>query len=132
LATAKANKEKSVRTCVSCGIEYPLTPKNFYFDAKKNYFEPRCIPCRREVSNQWRRDKKDETYEWTDNVVLDGVGEYTSEEQKRATAELLIALGWKYSNEKQLWYKPSIKSIHNHWKFQKYERSKGQKETESI
>jgi hypothetical protein len=112
LATAKANREKSVRTCVSCEIEYPLTPKNFYFDAKKNYFEPRCIPCRREVSNAWRRNKMTD-HEWTDNVTLENPGEFTSEEQKKEVHDFLKLLGWIQTDG--VWHKYKVKTKNGKW-----------------
>ena len=103
--------EKETKVCNKCHKERPIN--EFYVNKNTDGRFNTCKHCERERA----RKKKEETFFDLDDTtrVLDTPGKYTNELQRSATADILIALGWKYCKETQIWWRPGIKDKHGNW-----------------
>jgi hypothetical protein len=106
-------KKGKTKICSQCTLEYPETDEYFYYMKKAERFETLCRGCRNDNMKVYRGGD-----------IPNDPGEFDTEEERLETHNFLLKLGWKYSITTKMWYKPGIKSLHNHWKFQQYKRKK--------
>lgn len=104
------------RICRHCEEEKSLD--DFYTFIKKNgkTYQPRvCKVC---MTEKTKSRKIASFYDLNDTTrALDTPGEYVSDLQRDAVGSILVALGWKLNGEKNIWYKPPLKSRNGKWNF---------------
>lgn len=88
-------------TCKICGEE---KHKNYFY----KHFHTRCIDCVRQIA----KEKYDNEYSGQYKVLVKP-NTYVNEEQKQDTFEFMLALGYTFNEEYQVWLKPGVKEIIN-------------------
>lgn len=104
------------KVCKICNEELPIS---LYYSQKigdKIVFKPYCKSCCKEIIKTKRTLEYDETngYEYYSEPFL-----YTTPEQQQDVEELLYILGYQWSEDNKLYFKPGVKTPDGIWKYKK-------------
>lgn len=96
------------KECRTCGDYLEVNNENFYIKTHNNgkvrFNSPDCKPCFSEKEREQRKARKeDKDYEGNDKIKSKP-GEWACKIQKEQTFKFLTLMGWKYNEEKNLWY----------------------------
>ncbi len=95
------------KTCRTCGTELEITKDNFYYrinsKGKYAFSSPDCRECYLERDRGYREKVKEEQYAGSDIVLLKP-NKYVDHIQKEQTFKFLTLMGWKFNEERGIWY----------------------------
>lgn len=95
------------RQCRTCGELLEVSTENYYLTPSAkggfNFASPDCRPCYLKKDRLERERKKDED-QCGSNTVYAKPNKYADEIQRSQTFQFLTLLGWKFNEEKGIWY----------------------------
>lgn len=95
------------KECRTCGELLEVSTENFYLTQAANgtlrFASPDCRPCFLKKDRLDRLRKKEETH-YGSNAIYSKPNTYVDDIQKDQTFQFLTLLGWKFNEEKGIWY----------------------------
>ena len=91
--------------CRDCYVWKPLTEFHQNRQHNRVYYYKNCKPCYSSKMNKAKNYKDP-----FGSIYRQKPGEYENDYQKEKVFELMIALGWEFNNDKQIWWKKGIKN----------------------
>ena len=95
------------KTCRTCGSDLEINKENFYYtiSAKGRYkfSSPDCRECYAEKDKAYRERIKEQD-EYGSDMIISKPNKYVDHIQKEQTFKFLTLMGWKFNEEKGIWY----------------------------
>lgn len=101
---------EDTKICTKCGEEKPLSQYYWYKKGQRPY--PHCIPCNAEIT---RRKRMKYGYTNMAQRLTNKPNTWKDENQRIETWSVLECMGWKFNEEKGIWYDNKIKDKDGNW-----------------
>ncbi len=102
------------RICKSCGWEID--------EENEKWQGLLCYDCYKTYQSKAQKDVRDERKYWNNEIPLYGStsvrtkpGEWYDDKQKEYVHDILKSIGWKYNEEKNVWYDEKIRNKEGEW-----------------
>ena len=103
------------KPCRTCKIWKNI--ETGYYSQKTGHIFSACRECSRKIDSQKSRERREEHLKENcgANDVRSLPGLYIDKYQEACVCELMNAMGWKYNDNKNLWYKEGYKTEDGDW-----------------